>query len=190
MANDEKKVPIPSWIPNTLAPEFRSHLQTALLHAHSKPVERLLRTLSDSISASGWEKEVESYLSDRVREEHSYSGAAQDHAKNTLGHDIDKQNDTRPRQRRPFLTQRQQAQLRIDMLKIVVNATRPRGTNQDYPQAAPEGGSNTIALQQQSDKIRMPSHVVESAIRVLKEELKKICYVDDDAYLDLRLSWK
>lgn len=83
---------------------------------------------------------------------------------------------------------------RNEILKDVKSASRPqskRVENGKYVakrSALQTNGEQSSVVQGKRENIRMPPHVIEAAVRMIRDELDKICDIDDDAYLDLRLT--
>lgn len=192
-----QRVPIPSRLPSTFATNFRNQLESKLLHAPSNPIGRLQSTLAESLQTSGWGDEIETFVDTRLRGEYSSpddAGSSGGGKRQLEASESDGFQSTTKR-RRILRTPNAQATLREDVLTEVAGASRPDGGAQSTEQQrAVDGdvsdnqGSHSMVLQRQRDRLRVPAQVVEAAVNVLKEELRTICYVDDDAYLDLRLA--
>ncbi|KAL9060050.1 MAG: hypothetical protein Q9162_000900 [Coniocarpon cinnabarinum] len=160
-------IPLPSKLPKTIPPPLRSAIEAALMRSPNEPVQRLLATLETSLNAAGWTQKVAMHALKGIQENNDSLESSPD-TKET-GYNV------------PSGDARQDR-----ILNEIIASSRPiTGAGQ-----AAEG-SGDIPHGQVSlptGDLRIPQHVVEQAVSLLKTELQRICEVDDDRYLDWRTS--
>lgn len=139
------------------------------MQSPNEPVQRLLSTLEASLDSAGWTQRLVEESRERTSEDDARKRSSQ--SRTSTGHS----------------TQDAQQQ---HLLAGVINASRPlAGQEQPAVAGLREGESGSMGqhvVPYNRDELQIPQHVVDAAVRLLKEELEQLCEVDDDQYVDWR----
>ena len=119
---------------------------------------RLLSTLESSLHNAGWDKKLVSHVMKRVQERN------------------DEQEQQTGNQMRMTSTVKGRSVLHSELLEEVLKGSRPVERDE------------RMQVAKLDDELRIPQAAVDAAVGVLKEELERMCEVDDDKYVDWRTS--
>ena len=133
------------------------------MRSPTAPVQRLLAALETSLRQSGWEETLIQQATARVSEEDAQSQAQPTNARRRSGN---------------LQTQNQH------VVDDVVKFSRPKHLEQSTTSAV--DGEKQVSGAGINEELEIPKDVADAAVALLREELMKLCEVDDDKYVDWR----